>query len=163
MSIRWGTGEPYMRLVPYCMLYTIKRGKLVLWLYIHCSPGYNYLHLFYTYIFLQYTALLQIYAVYWSVSKNGVQETYNNIMVRWSEGFHRFRVRLDHPCSRGRFPCVYTIHYTAIRRRHRHVEGTGREDCVVVYKYACAVTMVAVHAAAAAPGFGYNFENRSKR
>lgn len=92
--------------------------------------------------------------------KNGVlQETYNNIIWngRAKDFVACFRVRLDHPCrSRKRFPFVYTIHYTG-------AEGTGREDCIA-NKYACAVTMVAVHGAAvAALGFGNIFENRWKR
>jgi len=48
------------------------------------------------------------------------------IIILLYEGFHRFRVGLDHPCSRERFPRVYMR--SIIRRRRRHVEGTGRED-----------------------------------
>jgi len=149
-----------------CVIYNQTRNSIVWWLYIHCSLGYYYLHLFCTYIFLQYIALYCCCCRFTlfidrPVAKNGVQETYNNIMARRNEGFHRFRVRLDHPCSLERFPCVYTIHYTATPSSCRG--DRPRRLRRRVYEYACAVTMVAVHAAAAAPGFGYNFENRSKR
>jgi hypothetical protein len=75
-----------------------------------------------------------------------------------AKDFAAFVSDLTIPAAENAFPVyIQSIIYGA--------EGTGRED-YIANKYACAVTMVAVHAAAAAvvaPGFGNNFENRWKR
>jgi len=85
------------------------------------------------------------------------------IIILWYGGakdFTTFLSDLTTPAVESVFP-VYIR--SIIRRRRRHVEGTGRKDCVA-YK----VRVRGDHgsgpgAAAATPGFGCNFENRSKR
>jgi len=86
------------------------------------------------------------------------------IIILWNGGAKDFTASvsdLTTPAAERAFP-VYIR--SIILRRRRRVEGTDREDCVA-FKYACAVTMVAVHVAAAAAAleFGNNFENHSKR
>lgn len=94
---------------PISYTYTIKWRKLVQSrILLHTSVVYLYIFLYDT---EHCTAAADLRCLL--IGRSLKMACKRRIIILWYEGFHRFRVRLDHPCSRKRFPCVYTIHYTA--------------------------------------------------